>query len=275
MFWVMRSSCLLSLLLAWNLFVPRIEADTDIYLLDVPAYQWFAGPASTMCGNLAGYWDRHGFPEFYTGPTGNGIAPLSNSGANAGVRSLWATKAGLDGRPGNKPGHLDDFWTTYLIPSGVSSFGSSAPDPYVTAVRTEHSPDCIADFIGESQRKWTNMNGECDGNLDGSAFVYWDLTGNKRTNFAPTTDSGAPVRDVQSGLKAWARSCGYDAEVFSQLVDFNPNVAPGKGFSFVDLQKEIDAGYPVLFWLQPTNQFSRAVNMGSANAMPRANPATS
>ena len=68
---------------------------------------------------------------------------------------------------------------------------------------------------------------------------------------------------------------GYDADVFTQLVDFNPNTPPGKGFSFADLKREIDSGFPVLLWLQPTNEFSRPLDMGSINAMPHANPRTS
>ena len=70
----------------------------DVQLTDVPDYNWFAGCFGTASGNVAGYWDRHGFPDFYTGPTAGGVAPLSNCGTNIGIRSMWATKAGLDGR---------------------------------------------------------------------------------------------------------------------------------------------------------------------------------
>src|ERR1051325_1636926 len=267
----MRSFYLGLLLTVLMLFGPLLRGEVYVYLNEVPDYDWFAGAAGTACGNLAGYWDRHGFAGFYTGPTANGIAPMFNTGVNSGVGSLWATKAGYDGRPGDRPGHIDDYWTSYALPGGANSFGSVAPDPYVIAGRSEHAPDCICDFIGASQRKWTDMNGECDGNLDGFAFVYWDITGDRRTSFVPDDGSGTPGRDVPSGLRAWARWRGYDADVFSQLVDFNPNTPVGKGFSFADLKKEIDAGYPILLWLQPTNQFSRSLNPGSSTAMPRAN----
>jgi len=68
--------------------------------------------------------------------------------------------------------------------------------------------------------------------------------------------------DVQTGLRAWSRWRGYDADVFTQLTDFNPNKPPGKGFTFADLQAEINAGYPVLLFLQSFNQLSQTV--GSA-----------
>ena len=35
-------------------------------------------------------------------------APLDDFGAHVGIRSLWASKAGFDGRPPNQPGHIDD-----------------------------------------------------------------------------------------------------------------------------------------------------------------------
>src|SRR6266481_3201915 len=172
-----------------------LRADVDVYLLDVPDYDWYAGSLGTACGNLMGFWDRHGLPGFYTGATANGVAPLTSVGANAGIHSLWASRAGMGGRPANKPGHIDDYWTVYDLGGGGRSFEDTAPDPYVTN-RAEHAPDCIGDFIGLSQRKWTNMNDECDGNIDGLAFTYWDNSGNRRTNFIPGLEAGTPARDI-------------------------------------------------------------------------------
>lgn len=230
----------------------------NVMLTDTPDYNWDAGCFGTASGNLAGYWDRHGFPDFYTGPTEAGVAPLFNNAENLGIRSLWASRAGLDGRPLNQPGHMDDYWVEYE---------STAPDPYITAGRNEHAPDCIGDFIGLSQNKWTDLNGECDGNIDAFSVVHWDSEGAKRINPLPQTQAGRPAPDIPSGLRAWAKSRGSDVEVFSQLVDFNPSVPPSQGFTFEDLMKEIDAGYPVLLFLQKYDQLSR-----SLPGMPRANP---
>src|SRR5262249_47954131 len=124
---------------------------------------WYYGCMGTASGNLMGYWDRHGFPDFYTGPANGGLAPLTTSGANAGIVSMWASMAGVDGRPADKPGHVDDYYISYE---------STAPDPYITAGRAEHAPDCIGDFMGLNQRKWTNMNSECSGNIDAFSFVF-------------------------------------------------------------------------------------------------------
>src|SRR5438477_8275064 len=94
-------------------FAPPAAAVTNVYLTEVPDYDWWAGCFGTASGNLIGYWDRHGFPNFYTGPTGGGLAPLTTVGANYHIRALWASQAGIDGRPLSKPGHYDDYYVEY------------------------------------------------------------------------------------------------------------------------------------------------------------------
>jgi hypothetical protein len=205
-----------------------------------------------------GYWDRNGFPNFYTGPTGGGVAPLrATDTLNPGIRSLWVSKAGVDGRPSNKPGHMDDYYVSYE---------STSDDPYVTLRRAEHEPDCIGDFIGLNQKKWTNLDGECDGNIDAFSFVHWDHSGQRRVNYTPDTTSG-PAVDIQSGLRKWCQWRGYDADVFTQLLEFNPETPSGQGFTWNDLKTEIKMGYPILIFLQPYNEKYR-----SLPGMPKANP---
>lgn len=247
------------------LAVVSLRADSNVYLVEVPDYSWYAGCFGTATGNLMGYWDRHGLADFYTGPTAGGVAPLDNWGAHIGIRSLWASKAGVDGRPADQPGHIDDYWEFYDSDSRYS-YQSTAPDPYL-ARGVEHAPDCLGDFIGLSQRKWTNMNGECDGNIDAFSFVYWDTNGERRLNFTAQTPNGAPAPDIQSGLRDWTRFRGFDADVFTQLADFNPQTPSSKGFTFEDVKREIDAGYPLLVFLQDYNEFYR-----SFSGMPRGNP---
>lgn len=243
-----------------------VLADESVYIVGVPDYSWYAGCFGTASGNLMGYWDRNGFPNFYTGPTGGGLAPLNSNGANKGIRSLWASKAGFDGRPADQPGHTDDYWE-WFVDEGIYSYESAAIDSYLLAQRPEHAPDCTCDFMGASQNKWADLDGECSGNIDAFAFNFWDKEGNRRVNFTPPDENGIPVRDIQSGLRNWAKSRGTEAEVFSQLADFNPNVPQGAGFTFEDLKAEINAGYPVMLFLQNPDQFSRQVP-GLDNANP-------
>jgi hypothetical protein len=233
-------------------------AGANVYLVGMPDYEWYYGCFGTAGANVMGFWDRHGFPNFYTGPTGNGLAPLNSFGPNSGIISLWASKAGQDGRPLDKPGHVDDYFVSYL---------STSPDPYTLAGRAEHEPDCIGDFIGLDQRKWKNLDNECDGNIDGYSFVYWDHSGNRRVNYTPGPEAGLPAIDIQSGLRNWTTWRNSSATVFTQLASFNPEVSAGKGFTFEDLKAEIDAGYPVLMFLQDVRGKSRDIA-----DMPRANP---
>jgi hypothetical protein len=230
----------------------------DVIIRDVPDYTWYAGCFGTASGNLMGFWDRNGFPNMYDGPANGGVAPLDSIGANAGIRSLWANKAGFDGRPQNMPGHLDDYWE-YFEDETRYSYESSATDPYELAGRQEHQPDCVGDFIGASQNKWQNLDGECSGNIDAFSFNFWDKSGARRKNFIPPEDAGGKrIRDIQSGWIEWSKSRGYQADTFSQLVEFNPEIPPGTGFSFEDLKAEIDAGYPVMIFLQNPGEYSRA-----------------
>lgn len=253
-----------ALLTLLALAAPDMEAQQFKYLTEVPDYEWHAGCFGTASGNLAGFWDRHGMTNFYAGPTGDGLAPLSSRGGNVGIRGLWASQAGVDGRPSGQPGHMDDYWVTYE---------STANDPYVTFGRAEHAPDCIGDFIGLSQKKWTNMNNECDGNIDAFSFVFWDKTGNKRSNHYQTNNNQY-VPDIPSGLREWAKYRGYEVDVFSQLPSFSPEKTGAGGFTYADMKAEIDAGYPVLLFLQeasPTNQFVIPTSR-SLGSMTKANP---
>ena len=237
-----------------------LMASENVYIDDVPDYEWDYGCFGTATGNLFGFWDRNGFPDFYTGPTSGGVAPLDSrrSAGHQGIQSLWASAAGVDGRPSNRPGHVDDYYVDYE---------SVAPDPYVTANRAEHAKDCIGDFIGLNQNKWTNLNNECRGNIDGYSFVHWNATGARRVarpGLEPAVPKGS---DIPSGLIDWSRYKGYDAEAFCQLADFGPTVSAGLGFTFADLKAEIDAGYPVLLFLQPTSEISRTIR-GQARVNP-------
>lgn len=222
-----------------------LHAQSYAYILDVPDYNWAYGCFGTACGNLIGFWDRNGLPDLYQGPVAGGVAPLTDSGT---IFTMWATKAGAAGRPVDQPGHVDDYYLTYE---------SLSADPYVTEQRAEHAPDCISDFTGVNQNKWTNMNGECDGNIDGFGFVFWELNGIRRSNFTPLDAQGGSVRDIPSGLREYARYKGYGADAFSQLSDFNPNTPSGAGFTFEDMKAEINAGYPVLLFLQDFSSNSR------------------
>jgi len=235
---------------AWLALIAPFGASAmeNVYLTGVPDYAWHAGCFGTATGNLIGYWDRHGLPNLYTGPTNDGLAPLDSFGSHHGILALWSSQAGLDGRPDNQPGHFDDYYTEYE---------DTGRDPFQTAGRSEHFPDCTGDFIGLSQRKWSDLGGECSGNIDGYAFNFFARDGSRETSVSPTDTGGLPTPDIQSGLRNFTRTRGYSSDTFSQLADFNPDKPAGRGFTFAELKAEIDAGYPVLLFMQAFGEFSR------------------
>lgn len=219
---------------------PASDPPANVWIQDTPAYDWHYGCYGGGSGMLFAFWDRNGYPDIYTGPTAGGVAPLTSAGTNVSIVALWASKAGLDGRPTNLYGHVDDYYVAYE---------STSPDPWLSR-GVEHDPDCIGDFIGMSQDKWTNLNSECRGNRDAWAFNFFDTSGARRVNYQPLDGNNAPIRDVQSGYRAFAAWRGYDFDVFSQLVDIWMDTPPGTGFTFEDVRREIDAGRPILLHLQ-------------------------
>ncbi len=223
-----------------------------------PDYNWLWGCFGTASGNLAGYWDRNGFPNIYTGTVNGGVAPLTT--ANSAIHSLWATQAGVDGRPSDKPGHVDNYYGT---PHSI--FYERTNDPYHAAGRAAHSNDCIGDFIGLSQYRWTNLNGECKGNINGYSFNFFASDGSRRTQYRPPPQNGRPVPDIQSGLRDWMKWRGYRAETFSQLCELHPHAPPGTGFTFEDLVEEIDAGFPLLLFLQNSETSSTKKSVPGVN----------
>lgn len=216
------------------------QGERDVYITGVPDYNWYYGCFGTGSGNLMGYWDRNGFPDIYTGPVNGGLAPLNTSGANEQIYTLWASRAGYGGRASNNWGHVDDYYAAYM----------SINNPYRLAGRQPHTNDCIGDFMGLSHYNWTNLNGECNGNINAFAFNYFDTSGVRRQNFA------APTPDIQSGLRAYLQYCGYDADIISQVADVYPKTPAGRGFNFFDFMQCIDAGFPVLLQLQ-INSYAR------------------
>ncbi len=145
---------------------PAVLTFETVNIPEVPAYDWSFGCSATSAAMMAGYYDRNGYANIYTGPTNSGIAPLDNSvwgtvtinGETLDQCPLSATMQGLDGRL-NK-GHVDDYW--------VHS-NSTDPDPYITNGWIQHGyDDCTGDFMKTNQ--------SAAGNIDGSTMFYFYTT---------------------------------------------------------------------------------------------------
>ena len=127
-------------------------------MLTVPAFTWVFGCSAVSAAMIAGYYDRNGFPNLYTGPTNGGVMPLDNSswgdwtdasGATYPNVPLAASHKGVDGRTMN--GSIDDYWV---------GFGIGAPDPYITGGWPQHTwGDAIGDYMKTSQSAFGNPDG--------------------------------------------------------------------------------------------------------------------
>ncbi len=202
-----------------------------------PAYDWSFGCAATSAAMMAGYYDRNGYPDVYTGPTAGGVAPLDNSAygtvtINGNVLSqtpLSATRNGLDGR--TTRGHVDDYWVDH---------DNMYDDPWY-GHWTEHTyGDCTGDYMKTNQ--WYHDYENPDGATP--IYTYEDGT--------PLTAENMEANDIENldgayGLKLFFQSRGYTVTtLYTQKID--PNEVGG--FSFVQYMAEIDANHPVLIHVQ-------------------------
>lgn len=216
--------------------IPEMGTNT----LTVPAFNWVFGCSSVSGSMIAGYYDRNGYPNIYTGPTNGGVMPLDNSSwptwtdvSNTTYPNipLAASHQGVDGR--TTRGSIDDYWVEY---------GSSANDPYITNGWTEHTwGDAIGDYMKTSQ------SGHGYNNTDGSTSFY-----NYNSLAIPLTCSdmlsgGIANLDGTYGRKLFYEARGYTVtDCYSQKTD---NTIAG-GFSFAQYKAEIDAGRPVMLNLE-------------------------
>jgi len=216
------------------------SAAGDVVINGVPTTLWTYGCSATSAGMIFGYYDRHGYPNMYTGPTNGGIAPLTNLGQGAnpsspipGACSIIATQNDFDGR--TIDGHVDDYWIAN---------SEEGPDPWETSGIEHTWGDCTADFMGTNQWKWDyiDSDGQIDYNVDGSTAL-WTSGANKKVDYIPPASKGLPQTSLCHGMRLFAESRGYIVtENYSQQVD---TYAAG-GFSFDDYKNEIDNGHPVM-----------------------------
>lgn len=213
---------------------PNPAAGVNV-LSDVPAFNWSFGCSATSAAMAAGYYDRKGYENMYTGPTNSGVMPLDNSSWPDWFDGtdwmhqcpLSATHNGVDGR--TIRGHVDDYWVSY---------GSTLPDPFIANWAEHTYGDCTGDHMK------TNQSGY--GNDDGSTTFYY------YTNGAPTPCSdleaaGPPYAyDGGCGLKYFYESRGYTVtNMYNQYIQ-GQGSNPALGFTYAQYKAEIDAGRPVV-----------------------------
>ena len=139
--------------------LPEPNPEMGTNTLTVPAFRWVFGCSAVSGAMIAGYYDRNGFPNMYTGPTNGGVMPLIEdpswgtwtdiAGATYPNNPLIASHNGLDGR--STRGSIDDYWVQYgvrlMIPISQGSW-------------TQHTwGDAIGDYMKTSQSAYGNTDG--------------------------------------------------------------------------------------------------------------------
>jgi hypothetical protein len=201
--------------------------------LSVPAFRWSFGCSATSGAMIAGYYDRSGYPNMYTGPTNGGMIPLDSSswpdwtdgnGDTYAQCPLTATHQGLDGR--TTRGSIDDYWVKY---------NSNAADPYITHSWTQHTwGEAIGDYMKTSQSTYSNK--------DGSTTFYTYAYSASQLTCSTMEAQGVSSKDGTYGRKLFYEARGYTVtDCYSQKTDNNSG-----GFTFALYKAEIDAGRPVM-----------------------------
>jgi hypothetical protein len=220
------------------------SASATSKVLTTPSFRWSFGCSPTAAAIIAGYYDRGGYANIYTGPTNGGVMPLDNSawpdwkdssGALRAQCPLSATHKGLDGR--TTKGHVDDYWVAY---------NDAGQDPYQSGGWAQHTyGDCTADFMRTNQAV-NYYDPNTYGNPDGSTIFY------RYTDGTPLTASdmelfGISEEDGAYGFKRFLESRGYTVStLYTQEID---TVSSG-GFTFSQYKAEIDSGHPVLIHVE-------------------------
>lgn len=202
-------------------------------IANFPSYNWVFGCSAVSGAMIAAWYDRGSYPNLYTGPTAGGVMPLTDTSwstwSDGSVtypnNPLIASHNGVDGRA--IKGSIDDYWVSY---------GSSAPDPYITGVWTQHAwGDAIGDYMKTSQSSYSNSDGS-------TAFYTYTNLPDKLT-CETMVGAGISAVDGTYGRKLFYEARGYTVtDCYNQKTD---NTISG-GFSLANFKAEIDAGHPVL-----------------------------
>jgi hypothetical protein len=208
-----------------------------------PAYDWVFGCSAVSGAMIAAYYDRGAYPDIYTGPSNEGVMPISDTAwgnwsdgyVSYPNNPLIASRNGVDGR--TTRGSIEDYWV---------KAGSTAPDPYISNGWPEHAwGSAIGDYMKTSQSAWPY------GNPDG-ATTFWNYG-----DATPFTCSEMAIRTAPDGNYkisqtdgTYGRKLFYEARGYTVTDCYNQRTDVLGGFSLADFQAEIDAGHPVLLNLR-------------------------
>ncbi len=202
-----------------------VPTATAVMVPDVPTFDWSYGCFATSAAMLAGYYDRNGYDNIYTGPANGGVVPLTNSVWGPGECPLSATHQGYDNL--TTLGHVNRFFV---------AIDNQNNDPFGGGNPTGTYANCTADYMGTNQDWWDNK--------DGNSWVYTKYDGSKLYDDTEPETSNPRRRDAIHGLKLFFNSRGYAVqENYNQKIYGFEGLTDG--FTFGNYMDCIAAGRPV------------------------------
>lgn len=201
-----------------------------VILSDVPKLDWCYGCSATSAAMIAGFYDRNGYPNMYSGPTNGGVFPPTNSSWGYEECPLSATHQGYDGL--GTWGHVNRFWTNY---------GYSGDDPYGSSNPTSTYENCTTDFMGTNQDYWNNVDGAT------TFFHYPD--GSPLHNYSGDESASRRLRDGIRGFRLFMESRGYQVTTnYNQAIyGYEGNT---QGYTLAQYRQSIDNGIPIMIHIE-------------------------
>ena len=157
---------------------PRTDYDRTAIVgeveVDITPYNWRHGCGPTAVGMVVGYYDSHGFPELIPGETDTQTAAVNQAIASGGEIN--------SPQPPGHEGNCED----YCLPKD-SSTPNILDDAYITAHRTPHTDNCIADYMHTSRSTDNMRYGWSTGGRISPSFK--DYVRSRCPSYRPTSHS--------------------------------------------------------------------------------------
>ncbi|MEN8127832.1 MAG: PKD domain-containing protein [Planctomycetota bacterium] len=162
-----------------------IQSITVQVTLTAPGYNWRHGCGPTAVGMVVGYYDGLGYTDLISGSAATQTGDVDQAIASGGT---WVAP-----NPAGSELHFED----YCIPRDDNPPNPIQDDDYITASRTPHPDDCIADYMNTSKSTAGQRYGwSSNGNISPSFMAY---VNQQNPSYGPvTTDyyGGAITWDV-------------------------------------------------------------------------------
>lgn len=145
---------------------PMSSVGAQQVVLPVPRYFWRHGCGPTAVGMVVGYWDTLGYSDLIPGDAHTQTDAVNQAIASGGARGAsW---------PADRAQHYED----YASPEDY--FPNLREDAVITAGRTPHPDNSIADFMGTSRSSWGEFYGWSSTADVGPAWIQYVNLKNSR-----------------------------------------------------------------------------------------------